>query len=396
MKIARNIFIGLFLISIAVPLIFLDKETPISMLERRALASVPQFQVNGKLNTKLLETLPRQIEAYVTDRFAGRSQVLFFMNNINFFVLHKGHDDRLLVGKDRWLFYIDKSIGDEFANFKKTNLFNEQQMQAFLQTFAMVNNYCEANNIMFVFMVIPDKCTVYPEKYPFPRPDGMSLVDQILGALPPEWRQKVIFPLDYFLSKKAENSQPLYFNNGLHWTKLGVYYAYELLYEKLKANFPNIPELQFTFTPYMDTGEDNYALWWGIQKFTDFVEVMDVKPVGGWESRYSYVKCVNVQSNKYNRQESIDAMRGKFGIITANKDYSLPTAVVMRDSYFVPLEPFTSSLFSTAEYVWTQPEKRTIEYLATLPNNPDVFIWEIGERGLQAIPLVPPGYFPYD
>jgi hypothetical protein len=89
-------------------------------------------------------------------------------------------------------------------------------------------------------------------------------------------------------------------------------------------------------------------------------------------------------------------MRGKFGIVTENRDSTLPTAVVIRDSYFVPLEPFTSSLFSQAEYIWTQPEKRTIEYLATLPQNPDVFIWEIGERGLQAIPMAPPGYFPYD
>jgi hypothetical protein len=301
------------------------------------------------------------------------------------------------VGKDRWLFYIDKSLGDEFGNFKKANLFTESQLEMFLQHFTMVNDVCERNNIKFIFLIVPTTSSVYPEKYPFPRPKGISLAEQLINVLPEDLRGKVIFPLDFFISKKKDRPQPMYYNNGLHWNKLGAFYAYELLYAKLKADFPNLPEIPFKFTSYMDPGEDNYTiLWWGIKKFGDFLELVNVEPHDGWNNYYTYIKCENSQENEFNTVVGYASKKGRYGIITVNKDPSLPKAVIMRDSYFVDLEPFTSSIFSEVEYIWTQPEKRNIYYLEQLPEKPDVFIWEIAERGLEGILTVRPGEFPHD
>jgi hypothetical protein len=199
------------------------------------------------------------------------------------------------------------------------------------------------------------------------------------------------------ISKKTEHTQPLYYNNGLHWNKLGVYYTYELLFKKLKADFPNLPEIPFKFTPYMDPGEDNYTmLWWGIKKFGNFMEMINVEPADGWNNHYKYITLNSVEENIFNMVTGNASKKGKYGIITENRDSSLPTALVMRDSYFVDMEPFTSSIFSKAEYIWTQPEKRSIEYLEEMPQKPDVFIYEIAERALGALGIVPPGFFPYD
>ncbi|MDR2477470.1 MAG: hypothetical protein LBD18_06775 [Treponema sp.] len=361
------------------------------------LARPPRILAAGDINWELIQNLPREIDAYVSDRFAFRSNVLSFTKRIDFFILRKSHDNKLLVGKDRWLFYIDKSLGDEFANFKKSNLFDKEQMKIFIEHLTLVNDYCEANNIKFIFMIVPTTSSVYPEKYPFPRPKGMSRSDQVIAGLPENIRKKVIFPLDYFLLKKEKNPLPMYYNNGLHWNKLGCYYAYELLYETLKKDFPNIPEIHFNFTPYIDPGEDNYAmLWWGIKNFGKSLVLMNIEPRDGWDSQYTYIKCESVEENVFNEVIGNNSKKGRYGIITENKNQSLPTALVMRDSYFVDLEPFTSSIFSRAEYVWTQPEKRNIQYLIAMPQKPDVFIWEIAERGLEAIPAVKPGEFPFD
>jgi hypothetical protein len=397
MKIARAVFVFLFIAAITLPVLLLDRQTSRSMLERRRLARAPSIYTRGRLNLELLETIPQQIDAYITDRFAGRSQAISFMTWVNFFILHKSHDKKLLVGKDRWLFYIDKSLGDEFANFKKSNLFTETQLQAYLKHIMLVNEVCERNNIKFLFLIVPTTSSVYPEKYPFPRPEGISLADQLINVLPEHLKEKVIFPLDYFISKKKDHSQPIYYNNGLHWNKLGAYYAYELLHEKLKADFPNLPETPFRFTPYMDPGEDNYTiLWWGIKQFGDFLELMNVEPPDGWNSYYDYIKCEDSPENEFNSVVGYASKKGKYGIVTKNKDSSLPKAVIIRDSYFVDLEPFTSSVFSEAEYIWTQPEKRNMYYLEQLVEKPDVFIWEIAERGLEGILTVRPGEFPYD
>jgi hypothetical protein len=390
-------FVVLFVTSIVLPSILLDTKSEFSKLERRVLAKPPKLSANDKADSKPIEPLSRQIDAYINDRFAFRSQLISMTTWVNFFILGKSHDKKLLVGKDRWLFYLDKTLGDEFANFKKSNLFNEDQMAAFLAQIKLVNATCERNNIKFIFMIVPTTSSVYPEQYPFPRPEGMSLANQILAALPENIKEKTIFPLDYFLSKKKEHSQPLYYNNGLHWNKLGCYYAYKLLYNKLKPVFPFIPDIQFKFTPYKDPGEDNYTiLWWGIKKFGDFLELLRIEPVDGWNNYYKYLVCNNVVENEFNTVVGYASKKGKYGIITENKDKRLPTAVIMRDSYFVDLEPFTSSMFSYAEYIWTQPEKRNIVYLDQMPQKPDVFIWEIAERGLEAIPMSPLGSFPYD
>ncbi|MDR2702701.1 MAG: hypothetical protein LBB72_09745 [Spirochaetaceae bacterium] len=397
MKVVRILYIFLFIAGITIPLLLLDRKSPVSMLERRVLPKPPRILANGKFDAKLLETLPRQIDGYITDRFAFRSKMITFIKTVDFFVLGRSHDHKLLVGKDRWLFYIDKTLGDEFGNFKKTNLYDSTQMQAFLRQLSLVNDACEKNNVQFVFLIVPTTSTVYPEMVPYPRPKGISRIDQILAALPKSIREKTIFPLDYFLEKKQESPFPLYYNNGLHWTKLSCYYAYELLNKKLKPAFPNLPEIQFRFSPYVDPGEDNYArLWWGIEKFGRSLVMMNVEPVGGWEKHYKYVVCENVQENIYNTVTGANAKKGKYGIITENKDQSLPTALIMRDSYFVDLEPFISSMFSKAEYVWTQPEKRNIQYLIDMPVKPDVFIWEFAERALEAIPQARPGEFPWD
>jgi hypothetical protein len=397
MKTAKIIFMFLFLASLIIPLIFLDKKTVVSMLERRVLAQPPKIAVDGKLDKKLLETLPYQIDTYITDRFAFRSHAVSFMNNINFFVLHKSHDKKLLVGKDKWLFYIDKNLGDEFSNFKKSNLFIKEDLQKFLDKLTMINSYCDDNGIKFMFLIVPTTSSVYPEKYPFPRPEGISRAEQLLNAMPENLRKNAIFPLDYLISKKEEHIQPMYYNNGLHWNKLGAYYAYELLYEKLKTDFPNLPKMAFKFNPYIDPGEDNYAiLWWGIKKFGNFMELLNVEPVNGWDNHYKYVTIESVQENEFNTVVGYPSKKGKYGIVTANKDQSLPTAIVMRDSYFTDLEPFTSVIFSQAEYIWTQPEKRSMTYLASLPRQPDIFIWEIAERALEAIPPADLYFFPHD
>jgi hypothetical protein len=396
-KIVRSIFVILFLAFITLPLILIDRKAVMSMLERRQLAPLPKVMLDGKPDKKSLEMLPRQIDAYITDRFAGRSRAITFMTWVNFFVLHKSHDHKLLVGKDRWLFYIDKTLGDEFANFKKSNLFNETQLQTFLDSIMLVNDVCERNNVQFIFLIVPTTSSVYPEQYPFPRPRGMSLADQLIKALPEHLAEKTIFPLNYFISKKRDRTQPLYYNNGLHWNKLGAYYAYQLLYDKLKPDFPQLPEIEFKFTPYIDPGEDNYTLlWWGIKQFSAFLELLNVEPVDGWDSHYTYITCENVQENEFNTVVGYASRKGKYGIITENKDKALPSALIMRDSYFVDLEPFTSAIFSQAEYVWTQPEKRVIDYLEQMPVKPDVFIYEIAERGLEVLSTVQPGEFPYD
>ena len=75
---------------------------------------------------------------------------------------------------------------------------------------------------------------------------------------------------------------------------------------------------------------------------------------------------------------------GRNGVIAKNNDLSLPKAIIFRDSFFTQLEPFTSTIFSSAEYHsrwFTEADKNYI-----LENKPDVIIWEMVERSMSRIP----------
>jgi hypothetical protein len=95
-----------------------------------------------------------------------------------------------------------------------------------------------------------------------------------------------------------------------------------------------------------------------------------MRPVEGWERYYRYTK----------NEE-------KDGIVTENTDIALSRAIIFRDSFFTALEPFISTLFSSAEYHvrwFTEQDKQAI-----LQNKPDIIIWEVVERATAGIRHLP-------
>jgi hypothetical protein len=110
--------------------------------------------------------------------------------------------------------------------------------------------------------------------------------------------------------------------------------------------------------------------------------MLSVEPEDGWASHYSYIKQSSPRNTEeQNTQAAIEP--GRFSAITENRDKGLPRALVFRDSYFLTLEPFMSCIFSYGEYIWDENNKKNFNYI--LAQKPDVFIWELGERGLDLL-----------
>jgi hypothetical protein len=381
MKILRIIFIFLFIGIIIAPLILIDKKSTISEAERRTLASIPHVSLvaDGKLNVKSIMKLPGYIDKYLNDRFGFRDQYITMMNNFSYYVLQNKHNDDVLMGKDDWLFYINKRNGDNLSDFLKQNLLTAKQLQTIIDKIVEIDYFCDSHGIRFLLLIAPEKHSIYPEKYPFPRPEGNTQADQVVNALPEYLRGKVIYPRDYLVLKKPEHKQPLYYPNGTHWNELGAYYVYQLLYNILKPDFPNIPDIEYKYSIYQDTGEDSIAYLSLKEKDTNPAELLKIEPFDGWESHYSYIKKTEKRTAEETATRA-DIEPGRFSSSTLNLDSSLPKALVFRDSFFMTLESFTSCIFSSAEYVWDEGSKKNYNYI--LSQEPDVFIWEIGERGL--------------
>jgi len=358
MKALNFLFIFSFMLVITLPLLFTDTRSAYSALENRTLAAKPRLASGVSLF--------RQTDDYLNDRFGFKNYFVRVNNVINRSILHEAQNNRVLFGRNNWLFYVDKTDGDNLSDFQKTNLFDDESIALFAAQIERRAKWCEDNGIRFVFIIAPNKHNIYPEQYPMERPAGLTRTDGLLQYLPPALKDKVIFPRDALLARKQSDGTLLYYETDTHWNKLGAYYCFEMLFEKIKAYFPGtvFPAIEYRVTVGERGGGDLVPML-GLKAYGTTTEV-DIEPVAGWSAYYSYIK--NDDKN---------------GVITENIDRNLPRAVIFRDSFFTALELFTSCVFSRAEYIWhhfTSNDKAHI-----LADKPDIIIWEVVERNIASV-----------
>jgi hypothetical protein len=346
----------------------MDRKSVISEKENRVLAEFPRLFIHdGKADNLNIKNIPREMDGYINDRFGFRDVFVSLANHLN--KTTKTTNGHVIIGKEGWLFYSRLDDGNNINDFFKLNLFTETEVQLFIENIQKRYEWCRNNGIEFIFLIAPNKHNVYPEYYPFERPEGITRTEQVMDALPDNLKDVVIYPLNYIKRNKTA-AIPLYFETDTHWNMAGAYYAFDMLSARVKRLFPQtgFPELGFVTDISYDFSGDIPPH----SGFTSFGKrtIPDVHPVGGWERYYHY--------------EKQDGVYGVNGIIANNNNQSLPKAIIFRDSFFTALEPFTSSLFSSAEYNWRFFNEQEKKYI--MENKPDIIIWEIVERYMAGIP----------
>jgi hypothetical protein len=358
----RLFFTVLFLLIILTPVVFFNYKEEYSYREKRPLAPFPGFFQNGKINTKIF----RRFDEYMEDRIGLKSLLVGLNSRLVYEVLNKTKSDRVVLGKNDWLFYIFKADGDNLSDFLKTNLFTDTEISALIRQINDRKTWCEQNGIRFVFFISPNKHNIYPEYYPVRRPEGEHRTENFLKKTPREIKDHIVYPKEFLLSKKGDNL--LYYENDTHWNKLGAYYSSSLLSGKITSYFPDrdFPNVEYTVTkPGGEfSGDLPPMLGLGSNKFRG--TYFSVEPALGQKTFYTYLKNDG----------------GTNDIVTKGTDDQLPKALVFRDSFYVALEPFTSCLFSEAVYRWKLFDESDKEDI--LKNKPDIIIWEMVERNLHA------------
>jgi hypothetical protein len=366
MKNLNLLFIACFLMIISLPFLFMDRKSTVSEKENRVLAVFPPILINdGKIDIANIRTVPQSLDKYINDRFGFRNSFVSLANMIN--RLLKIINGNVVIGKGGWLFYSNPDDGNNIFDFFKSNLFTDIEIVQFMENIEKRLEWCNNNNIQFIFLIAPNKHNVYPEYYPFDRPQGITRTQQIMEFLSEPLKGGVIYPLEYIIQNKTPD-MPLYFETDTHWNMAGAYYAFDRLFNCMKEIFPqtNFNEIQFITDINYDSGGDIVPM----SGFTRYGKrtIPDVRPLTGWESYYHYIK-----------NEGTNGV-----IIIDNNNLSLPKALIFRDSFFSALEPFTSTQFSHAEYIWRWFNESEKQYI--LENKPDIIIWEVVERRISGIP----------
>lgn len=198
-----------------------------SINENRNISELPLvMNENGDFNINFFD----EITTYVSEHFAGRSALININNNLKYYLLKTAGDDQVIIGKKGWLFF-DQTLYD-YVGLTLSN----DEIDNILQKMEEVQTYIEKQGKTPVFMIVPNKNTVY-EEY-MPKRFGYKAKLTNLSLLQVAMEERGINYLDATrVLISGKNQDELYLHQDTHWNNTGARLVLNKLYEKLDIDF---------------------------------------------------------------------------------------------------------------------------------------------------------------
>jgi hypothetical protein len=238
-KVFDCILIGVFLLAMVLPFVGTwAKWDPVqSLSEKRTPTPLPALPTRPKLREKI-EQYPSAFSAFFKDRFGFRNTLIYYVQDARFKLGLMTHNDKVLVGKDGWLFLSERT-GPGFNRERGFgSRFAQEELVAWQTLFEKRHAFLKARGIPYVVTFAPDKQTIYPEYMP----DGLvtpgpSRLDQLVEHL-----KKVNSPVVLVDMRKAiidaKPTRELYFKRDTHWNDWGAWAGYEEIMKAVRAQLP--------------------------------------------------------------------------------------------------------------------------------------------------------------
>lgn len=315
----------------------------------------------GLLFIPILEDLSTS-SSVSTKNFFGKDKMLTLVNDFRFYVLKDKVFDGLIVGENNWLIYTGE---DSISDYQNTKLFIQNELEVIDSQLDDLCSELNSRNIKLIFVVPPNKNTIYPEYMPaeISRMNKESRLDQVMNLENDKEGCRFVDLRDELLDVKKENQ--VYLATDTHWNQFGAFEAYTQISKIIQSDFPNVK----------------------IRPFSDF-RVNTTLTVGDLTSQnfghFTLSEEIDTLTSNFDPQYIARSYQNANGIqimTTTSSDKSLPTAIFYRDSFTNALLPFIAENFSEATYFWTYK----VDLGLITEVNPDYVIFIITERYLPEI-----------
>lgn len=345
------------------------------LIENRQLASRPDLSLGN------LDHWAEQIDAYYRDHFGLRARLIHWENTIRAAKLGSSNKD-LLIGRNRWAFYAREG---NFENHMGLAPFSRDELEAWKRHLELRHSLLEAEGIKYVFVIAPDKETIYPEELPpyverARRPDRLS---QLLAFLKETKSPVAVLPLHDVL--RAAKSQGLvYFAQDSHWNGRGFFLANQEILRLAKERW--FPDLQVpTLAPdYVLQEQAFFAGEWNLVglpsengKFRSEFVVRKTPPLAKAQSGQLPKNWPDIPES-WCRPLWYSQVQGKHRVVVFHDSF-MRTGCPDRDH--MPL----AEVFSHSLFVGHRPD---IEQIQTVVQreHPDLVIDELVERHIVGLP----------
>lgn len=239
-KLTNILFVTIASIILLIP-VFLTNLKPdqISVSENRKLAEIVPIS-NG------YSTFMKSLNSCANDRIGLRDEMVKIYNEVTVNVLHS-RNDRVIFGKDGWLFY-----REDLADYTGQNNTTEN-VEYCVTVIKALDQWCRERGGQLVFMVGPNKSSVYSQYMPdYIQKADISLLDSLSTSLKDE---DILFINPKERLVEDSDKVELYYKLDTHWNSYGAKYALDEL-----VNLLNLPEKAFILTEHRENSGDMLSM----------------------------------------------------------------------------------------------------------------------------------------
>ena len=365
------LFVLIFLTAIFLPLAGSVTQTSSirSFSEKRILASIPETPVS----IKTLRRYPEKFDLYYKDNFGFRNDLLWY-NKLKYWV-GNSPSDKVILGKDGWLFYNGEPFTDLQNTFRGIHRLTDSDLKQYAEALNTRYQWLKNQDIQYLLVIAPNKHTIYREHLPDTmfQVNSETLTDQFFNYIKLHTDVPVLDLRQALLSKKS-SEVTLYFKTDTHWNHLGTNIAQYEIAKILSTYFPDQikPKLykEKDFKIKTGPGGDLSRLLGLTKKFEDIYH----NPILDRCATRAIPKDGNFAKPFTTRCEKSDLK-----------------ALVFRDSFFEYLYQYISLYFKQATFISKRIEFSALsKYLDN--DKPDIVIEEWAERFLIAVPELEPEF----
>lgn len=204
--------------------------------ENRAPAKFPEWQFSPEGLHKFIAGL----ELYYNDHFGFRNRLIRWQHKWSHELFKQAVRDDVISGRDGWLFFSTEHM---IENLRGDDHFAPGQLQAWQSLLESRRDWCHRHGCAYIFVIPPDKHSVYPEYLPdwLVPGKGSTKLDEFVEFMKLHSTVPVLDLRPALLAAKGD--RVLYLSTDTHWNSLGAFVGYQSLVEALAGQLPELKPL---------------------------------------------------------------------------------------------------------------------------------------------------------
>jgi hypothetical protein len=204
-------------------------------VENRRPAPWPQFQGIGHSREFVAG-----IESDFNDHFGFRKQLVRWNNLWKGQLFRGAARQEVLIGQDGWLFYGGQRM---MENWTRNETWSAKDLENWRRLLETRRDWLRARGISYIFVVPPDKHTIYPEFLPawMEKPSKPSKFRQLVDYM--RTRSTVEIPDLSQALIEAKKTRIDYLKTDTHWNIYGGFVAYRAMLQALSRQMPALQPL---------------------------------------------------------------------------------------------------------------------------------------------------------